>query len=116
MQKFLKSFLYLTSFCLASCAPQMFQSLKPADDSYTHEHVRLFTNDTSESMVYKTNLDYRNQQNSSLLYLKKTDDSTFSMVLMTTFGNTMLEGTFSKDKFQFKCCLLSQPDFFAEPA
>jgi hypothetical protein len=102
MQKFQKAFLFLTSIYLVSCAPQMFQSLKPAGDSYRPEHVRLFTNDTSESMVYKTNLDYRGKPFSSLIYLKKTGDSTYSMVLMTTFGNTMLEGTFSKDKFVFK--------------
>jgi hypothetical protein len=80
----------------------MFQSVKPADDSFRQEQLRLFTNDTSESMIYKTNLEFRGKPFSSLIYLKKTDDSTYSMVLMTAFGNTMLEGTFSKDKFVFK--------------
>jgi hypothetical protein len=102
MQKFLKNFLYLISFCFIACAPGMFQSLKPAGDAYRHEQVRLFTNDTSESMVYKTNLEFRDHSFSSLLYLKKSGNDTFALVLMTNFGNTMLEGTFSKDEFIFK--------------
>jgi len=102
MRKFLKNFLFLISFCfIASCAPRMFQSLKPAGEAYRQEQVRLFTNDTSESMVYKTNLEFKDHSFSSLLYLKKTANDTFTMVLMTNFGNTMLEGTFSKDKFVF---------------
>jgi len=103
MQKFPKVFLYLISFCfLSSCTPKVSQSLKPAGENFRQEQVRFFTEDTSESMVYKTNLEYRNQNFSSLVYLKKTDDHTFSMVLTTAFGNTMLEGTFSKQGFVFK--------------
>src|SRR3954470_12357575 len=100
MRKFPRSFLYLTSFCfLASCTPKVIQSLSPAGEDYRQEQVRLFTNDTSESMVYKTNLEFRGQNFSSLIYLKKTDEHTYNMVLMTTFGNTMLEGTFSNQRF-----------------
>src|SRR4051812_36677574 len=101
MQKFLRNFSYLTSICVVvSCSSGM-KSLKPAGEQYHHEQVRLFTNDTSESMVYKTSLEFRSHSLSSLLYLKKTGNDTFTMVLMTNFGNTMLEGTFSKDKFVF---------------
>ena len=103
MQTFLRSSLYLISICVVvSCTPKVIQSLQPAGEDYRQEQVRLFTNDTSESMVYKSNLVFRNQSFSSLIYLKKTDDSSYSMVLMTTFGNTMLEGTFSKQHFTFK--------------
>jgi len=80
----------------------MFQSLKPAGESYNPEMIRIFTNDTSESMIYKSTLDFKGQSFSSTIYLKKTGDSTFSMVLMTAFGNTMLEGNFSNDKFEFR--------------
>jgi hypothetical protein len=80
----------------------MFQSLKPAGDAYNQGMVTLFTNDTSESMVYKSNLDFKGQTFSSLIYLKKTSGNAFNMVLMTAFGNTMLEGTFTNDKFEFK--------------
>jgi len=103
MQKFRKSFLYLISiYFFSSCTPKVSQSMKPAGDNFQQEQIRLFTADTSQSMVYKTSLDYRNQNFSSLIYLKKTDEQTFSMVLMTTFGNTMLEGTFSNESFVFK--------------
>jgi hypothetical protein len=103
MQKSLISSLYLISICfLVSCTPKVIQSLKPAGEDFRMEQMRLFTNDTSESMVYKTHLEFRGQSFSSLLYLKKTDDHTFSMVLMSTFGNTMLEGPFSNKEFVFK--------------
>src|SRR5690349_2012188 len=103
MQKFLRSSLYSISITLlTSCTPKVAETLKPASENYQQEQVRLFTNDTSESMVYKTNLDYKGKNFSSLIYLKKTDERTFSMVLMSAFGNTMLEGTFSNEKFTFK--------------
>lgn len=76
--------------------------MKPVGENFNQEQLRLFTNDTSESMVYKSSLDYRGKNFSSVIYLKKTDEHSFSMVLMSTFGNTMLEGTFSKDSFVFK--------------
>ena len=99
----LRRFLLLTSICsLASCTPKVIQSLQPAGEDYRQEQVTLFTNDTSESMVYKSNLEFRGKSFSSLIYLKKSDNQTFSMVLMTTFGNTMLEGTFTNQKFIFK--------------
>ena len=103
MQKSLKNYLFLISLIfLAACSPKVIQSLKPLGEDFQMEKMQLFTNDTSESMVYKTHLEFRGQSFSSLIYLKKTGHHTFSMVLMSTFGNTMLEGTFSKQEFVFK--------------
>lgn len=103
MQKFLKIFLLSTSlFYFISCTPKVAEILKPAGENYRQEQVKLFTDDTSESMVYKANLDYHGKDFSSLIYLKKTAEQTYSMVLMTTFGNTMLEGTFSNNGIVFK--------------
>jgi len=103
MQKFLTLSLFLTSVTVFfSCTPKVAETLKRAGENYRQEQVKLFTDDTSESMVYKASLDYHGKDFSSLIYLKKTAEQSYSMVLMTTFGNTMLEGTFSNTGFAFK--------------
>src|SRR5690349_10358076 len=86
-------------FLFASCTPKIFKEERTVPGNYSNEEVRIFREDTSESMVYKTTFDYKNKSFSALTYVKYTGNGNFSIILLTTFGNTLLEAQLSKDHF-----------------
>src|SRR6185503_312011 len=64
---------------LSSCTPKMFNGLKPADPSFQPEKVKLFSPGISESLVYKTNITYKDKEFSSLTYINAVGDSVFKI-------------------------------------
>ncbi len=96
------AFIYIALF-LNSCTPEMFRGLKSAGGDYSKEMTVLFGPDQKESLVYKTSIKYKykdkDKEFSSLTYLNEISDSVFKIVLLTNFGNTLLEAEISKEKF-----------------
>ena len=88
-------------FCilLGSCSPKMFSDLKSAEGRYSKGILALFRPGKNESLVYKTMVKYKDKEFSSLTYLNPLSDSVFKIVLLTNFGNTLLEAEISRDKF-----------------
>ena len=101
MQKFLRNFLFLISNCLllVSCTPEMFKGLKQGEETFTRDKTKLFPLGIKESLVYKTNIKYKDKEFSSLAYVNEINDSVFKIVLLTSFGNTLLVAEISKEKF-----------------
>src|SRR6478609_1424305 len=85
------------SLFLFSCTPEMFKDLKMADTA-AREKTKLFHADTTESIVYKTTVSYKDKEFSALTYFSARKDSVFKIVLLTTFGNTLLEAEISKSE------------------
>ncbi len=101
MQTFPKNFLFLISswLLLDSCTPKMFKDLGQAGATFTSDKTKLFRSGVKESLVYKTNIKYKDKEFSSLAYVNEINDSVFKIVLLTSFGNTLLEAKISKEKF-----------------
>ncbi|MEO8086711.1 MAG: hypothetical protein ABI763_07825 [Bacteroidota bacterium] len=78
----------------------MFRNLKSTDGIFTKEKMELFHPGMKESLVYKTVIKYKEREFSSLTYFNELNDSVFKIVLLTTFGNTLLEAEISKEKFK----------------
>ena len=102
MQRSLINILRLTSAVLLinSCTPEMFKGLKEADSTFTRERTALFRNDLKESLLYKTTIQYKEREFSSLTYFNALNDSAFKIVLLTSFGNTLLEAEISRSAFK----------------
>src|SRR5689334_19969683 len=100
MRKFLKSILFSTSLLVISCTPKMFRKLPLAGGDYKSQQVQLFHPGITESLVYKTVMTYKDKEFSSLTYFNQLGDSAYKIVLLTTFGNTLLEAEISKDNFK----------------
>jgi hypothetical protein len=62
----------------------------------------VFNRGIQESVVYKTELKFRERSFSALTYFKPRSDSVFSLVLLSTFGNTLLEAEISPDDFKVR--------------
>ncbi|CAN5386584.1 hypothetical protein BH11BAC1_BH11BAC1_04810 [soil metagenome] len=90
---------FFVSFFINSCTPKMFRDLKSAEGIFAKEKTQLFRPGLKESLVYKTVIKYKEREFSSLTYFNELNDSVFKIVLLTTFGNTLLETEISKDKF-----------------
>src|SRR5437868_5148881 len=101
MLTFQKAILFSISACLFlfSCTPAIFRDLKMVDMT-AKEKTELFHADTAESMVYKTTVSYKDKEFSALTYFSGRNDSVFKIVLLTTFGNTLLEAEISKSEFK----------------
>jgi len=87
------------SFYFCSCTPKMFRDLKSAEGVFTKEKTQLFRPGLKESLVYKTVIKYKEREFSSLTYFNELNDSVFKIVLLTTFGNTLLEAEISRNSF-----------------
>lgn len=89
-------------FCLllCSCTPKMFGGLKTAGDSYSSGMLAIFRPVQNESIVYKTRIEYKEKEFSSLVYLNKMSDTLFKVILLSNFGNTLLEAEVSRDRFK----------------
>gem|GEM_PF-5648801 len=82
-----------------SCTPEMFKGLKKTDSVVTVEKIKIFHPVLNGSLVYKTSVSFRDKEFSSLTYVNSINDSVFKIVLLTTFGNTLLEAEISREKF-----------------
>src|SRR5689334_20871260 len=91
--------LLFISFSFYSCTPKMFMDLKDAEGVFAREQIQLFKPGLKESLVYKTIVHFRDREFSSLTYVKALNDSVFKVVLLSTFGNTLIEAEISKEKF-----------------
>jgi hypothetical protein len=102
MQRFLINILRLTSAALlfSSCTPEMFRGLKEADNTFAREGTELFRGNLKQSLLYKTTIQYKERAFSSLTYFNALNDSVFKIVLITTFGNTLLEAEISRSEFK----------------
>lgn len=78
----------------------MFRDLKPVSPGFTGSFTEIFHPGIQESFVYKTNIQYKDKAFSSLTYFNELNDSVFKIVLLTTFGNTLLEAEISKQDFK----------------
>lgn len=86
-------------FLLSSCSPKMFADLKSGEGRYSKGMLALFRPGKNESLVYKTMIKYKDKEFSSLTYLNALNDSVFKIVLLSNFGNTLLEAEISRDRF-----------------
>jgi len=91
--------LLLLSIIFNSCTPKMFRDLKSAENIAGSKATELFRSGMKESLVYKTIVHFRDKEFSSLTYVNAVNDSVFKIVLLTTFGNTLLEAEISREKF-----------------
>ncbi len=95
--------LVFVSFCWCllfnSCSPKMFADLKSGEGRYSKGMLALFHAGKNESLVYKTMIRYKDKEFSSLTYLNALSDSVFKIVLLSNFGNTLLEAEISRDRF-----------------
>lgn len=88
------------------CTPKMFRKLPEAGaDDYSPRYIQAFPDSLPESLIYKTVLRLRDIEFSSLTYLSSTGDSVFHIVLLTTFGNTILEADMTQEKFTLHNCI-----------
>lgn len=95
-------FVFVSVFCcflLGSCSPKMFTGLKSAEGRYSKGMLALFHPWQNESLVYKTMIKYKDKEFSSLTYLNALSDSVFKIILLSNFGNTLLEAEISRDRF-----------------
>ena len=76
----------------------MFRGL-PAAGNFSKEKTQLFRGTIKESLVYKTSAQYRDKKFSALTYFNQMNDSAYKIVLLSTFGNTLLEAELWRDKF-----------------
>lgn len=77
----------------------MFRNLPQTGGDFSPGRIQLFRPGIKESLVYKTTLQYKDKSFSALTYFKEEDESVFKIVMLTAFGNTLLEAEISKDKF-----------------
>lgn len=100
MQKFRTLILSFSSIALFSgCAPSTFKSFVAADPQYGRGETMIFRPGISESLVYRTAIQYRKKEFSALTYFYPTPDSVFKIILLSDFGNTLLEAEISRDSF-----------------
>jgi hypothetical protein len=92
---FIAASAFIFVLCMHSCTPAMFRNLESAGDSFTRDQAQLFRPGMNESAVYKTTVNYKDKQFSALTYVNGVSDSVFKVVLLTTFGNTLLEAEIS---------------------
>ncbi len=93
----------LLLFCLisfASCTPKAFKNLNSAGAAFSREQTELFRSGLKESLVYKTVINYKDKEFSSLTYFNVLNDSVFKIILLTSFGNTLLEAEVSRTTFK----------------
>lgn len=102
MLRSLIKILSLTSLAVlvVSCTPGMFRGLKSAGKDFTGEKAKLFRAGEHQSLVYKTTVHFREREFSSLTYVNALNDSVFKIVLLSTFGNTLLEAEISGQEFK----------------
>lgn len=77
----------------------MFTDLKSADGRYSKGMLALFHAGRNESLVYKAMIKYKDKEFSSLTYVNALSDSVFKIILLSNFGNTLLEAEISRDSF-----------------
>lgn len=86
-------------FLLFSCGLIIQTSNVRAQENKFKLQNSYFQNDTLV-YSYNTKIKLFSNTTSGVLLLKKQDDS-YRVVLSTPFGNTLMDGTFSNDRFQF---------------
>ena len=91
---------------ILGCTPAMFRKLPEAgSNDYSPRYIQAFPDSLPESLIYKTVLQFRENEFNSLTYLSSTGDSVFHIALLTAFGNTILEADMTKDKFNVRNCI-----------
>ena len=98
---FISCLLLVTGLALLPCCrtPEIFRQLKSADGIYEKGMAGLFRSGQPESLVYKSTLTYKDKDFSSLTYVNEVNDSTYKIVLLSNFGNTLLEAQISPQSF-----------------
>ena len=92
--------LVLLAFLMAACSPKIFRDLKSARETFKKGQTQLFKPGLKESLVYKTSIRYKEREFSALTYFNTLNDSVFKIVLLASFGNTLLEAEISRESFK----------------
>src|SRR5258706_9267890 len=71
------------SILFPSCTPKMFRDLRGAGTDFKRTDIELFRPGLKESLVYKTTVQFRDKEFSSLTYFNELSDSVFKIVLLT---------------------------------